>query len=294
MSNNLNEEPYPSKPAEPTSEVDPTPGAKKPTSQRKIDANRQNSRKSTGPRTRMGKDKSRGNSLKFGIFATDKILFEHILSPEDRQWFDEFLERLIEEEKLATAFESVVLRNYALANLHRELLDRAEYAGMLKRTSESLRAYQTITLEKLMSSGGKELLGKKKVLYDIMNSESVKSLSDEEKAEIFRNVKTALLGADFLPNEQEFTLQESRRASVRRESNAAFKQFMALRYRRQTQPARPVEKAARDPYRGSQEEKVENEATQVDENPGLDRRPLLQQLMEGMGVEYKPFNADRN
>ncbi len=38
-------------------------------SERKIAANRQNARKSTGPKTLMGKAFSRGNALKHGLFA---------------------------------------------------------------------------------------------------------------------------------------------------------------------------------------------------------------------------------
>jgi len=46
----------------------------RPISPKKLDANRRNSKKSTGPRTARGKERSRLNSLKHGSFAGDGIL----------------------------------------------------------------------------------------------------------------------------------------------------------------------------------------------------------------------------
>src|SRR5579862_1552705 len=45
-------------------------------SARKVNANRQNAQKSTGPRTPRGKAHSRANSLKHGLFAMDIFVGE--------------------------------------------------------------------------------------------------------------------------------------------------------------------------------------------------------------------------
>jgi hypothetical protein len=45
-----------------------------PTSQKRIDANRRNAQKSTGPRTPEGKSRSRFNGLKHGLAATVPVL----------------------------------------------------------------------------------------------------------------------------------------------------------------------------------------------------------------------------
>jgi hypothetical protein len=44
-------------------------------SQKQIDANQRNAQKSTGPKTKEGKDKSAMNSLKYGIYS-DKFLIK--------------------------------------------------------------------------------------------------------------------------------------------------------------------------------------------------------------------------
>jgi hypothetical protein len=65
-------------------------------SERKLNANRENSKKSTGPRTIRGKAYSRCNAVKHGFFARD--LFPLLqLDTESQQEFQAFWERLREE-----------------------------------------------------------------------------------------------------------------------------------------------------------------------------------------------------
>ena len=45
-------------------------------SKKKIEANRRNARLSTGPRTEAGKDRSRNNAIKHGIFSS-RMLKNH-------------------------------------------------------------------------------------------------------------------------------------------------------------------------------------------------------------------------
>lgn len=52
--------------------VEPGATSKKPTSERKIASNRMNAKRSTGPKTPLGKENSSKNSIKHGIFA-DKL-----------------------------------------------------------------------------------------------------------------------------------------------------------------------------------------------------------------------------
>ncbi len=54
--------------------MSPASTAALPTSQKRIDANRQNAKKSTGPRTPEGKSRSRFNRLQHGLAATVAVL----------------------------------------------------------------------------------------------------------------------------------------------------------------------------------------------------------------------------
>src|SRR5438477_1484152 len=59
----------------------------KTTSSRKAKANRQNSKHSTGPKTRQGKDKSRRNAIKHGFFSKFLLVNGEESREEYEQWF---------------------------------------------------------------------------------------------------------------------------------------------------------------------------------------------------------------
>jgi hypothetical protein len=67
------------------------PGAMRPVSERKASANRENARKSTGPKTARGKRCSSFNAIKHGLLAK-KVLFA-----PDGQLANEDLQRLMED-----------------------------------------------------------------------------------------------------------------------------------------------------------------------------------------------------
>ncbi len=62
------------------------------TTQKQIEANRRNSRRSTGPRTRTGKAESKMNAMTHGLLATDLIV-----RGEDPVEFTRVLESLVDE-----------------------------------------------------------------------------------------------------------------------------------------------------------------------------------------------------
>jgi hypothetical protein len=62
------------------------------TSDKQIEANRQNARKSTGPRTQGGKDRVSNNAVKHGLLSQDVLVFG-----EDRAALRDLSERLQEE-----------------------------------------------------------------------------------------------------------------------------------------------------------------------------------------------------
>jgi hypothetical protein len=70
-----------------------------PLSQAKIEANRANAKKSTGPRTGRGKRFSSRNSVKHGIFAFKGIFVRDILHPEDSAEAQSFIRLLNQLER---------------------------------------------------------------------------------------------------------------------------------------------------------------------------------------------------
>lgn len=79
-------------------------------SKRQIDANRQNARKSTGPRTKKGKAITRLNALKHGLTAQDVLL-----SGENERAFEELCERLKIELCPEGVLESQLVERVAIA-----------------------------------------------------------------------------------------------------------------------------------------------------------------------------------
>jgi hypothetical protein len=69
---------------------------KRPASERKILANRENALRSTGPKTARGKSYSRRNSLKHGLFAKD-LFTDFAIQKEDPQEFIELLSQCRKE-----------------------------------------------------------------------------------------------------------------------------------------------------------------------------------------------------
>ena len=99
-------------------------------SEKKIEANRRNARLSTGPRTEAGKNRSRYNAIKHGIFSRD-MLQSWGLGKEDREGFEALLTLLLEDRKPVGVVEEVLIERIAVC------------LWRLKRASE----YETGTMQ---------------------------------------------------------------------------------------------------------------------------------------------------
>jgi hypothetical protein len=82
-------------------------------SDKKIEANRRNAKLSTGPRTESGKNRSRYNAIKHGIFSRD-MLRSWGLGKEDTKEFDNLLASLLEDLKPVGAMEEILVERIAV------------------------------------------------------------------------------------------------------------------------------------------------------------------------------------
>jgi len=99
------------------------------TSQRKIEANRKNALKATGPRTRRGKATAARNAVKHGILAREVIDSD----PDDKRSFEELLEQLIEEYQPAGLTEKLLVERIASCWWRLKRVTRAENGEIQKR-----------------------------------------------------------------------------------------------------------------------------------------------------------------
>jgi hypothetical protein len=99
---------------------------------RQIEANRRNAQKSTGPRTKEGKERSRFNGVKHGMTATFDIL-----PGEDAEAYRERLDAFMADFKPRDAFERELVEQIVQASW---LLDRVELAHLVRLTEIILEA----------------------------------------------------------------------------------------------------------------------------------------------------------
>lgn len=85
---------------------------KKAVTARKIQANRQNALKSTGPKSPRGKKYSRQNAVKHGLFALDPFICDGA-DTETRQHYHQLLEHLAESYQPVGAAEQLEVERIA-------------------------------------------------------------------------------------------------------------------------------------------------------------------------------------
>ncbi len=87
---------------------------KKSTSQRKIEANRRNACKSTGPRTAEGKARSRLNALKHGL-RSEQVVVLAGPNPENREEFEALRQGLIDDREPKGVLEEMLVDRLAVS-----------------------------------------------------------------------------------------------------------------------------------------------------------------------------------
>ena len=103
------------------------------TSQAKIDANRRNAQRSTGPRTEEGKAISARNALKHGLASPKLILFD-----ETEDEFEDFYQALREAHAPADAGEAALVERIAVAHWRLRRVWRAEAATFNREAEATL------------------------------------------------------------------------------------------------------------------------------------------------------------
>jgi hypothetical protein len=106
-------------------------------SDKKIEANRENARKSTGPKTDEGKSKSKMNALKHGVLARNTVASGPPLL-EDATEFFALLEGLRTHYEPIGPHEDILVQEIAAAKWKTIRLERYEAAGVCARVSEAI------------------------------------------------------------------------------------------------------------------------------------------------------------
>jgi hypothetical protein len=166
---------------------------KRPTSDRKILANRQNSLKSTGPKTVSGKLHSRRNSFKFGFFATTILINASIVAQEDPLEFRQLHADLWKEWQPVGPSEEAEIEQILVSLWRRRRLWAYENA---ERTLASADVFVQ-TQER-----GFNIFPEDRVLYNLLQSakrqlETDRRISDDLKAKILAEKGASCLWQKF-------------------------------------------------------------------------------------------------
>jgi hypothetical protein len=145
---------HPRNEAAPTHPVNPQapsddPSQKPPLSQRKIEANRQNSSASTGPKTLEGKRNSSRNALKHGLFAPEVV---NVAQGESPERFRRLLQDLWNEYEPVGRTEGILVEKIAACLWRQARIFRAEKGESYVEMNAVARAHLSNKLQQFNSA----------------------------------------------------------------------------------------------------------------------------------------------
>jgi hypothetical protein len=123
------------------------------TSQARIDANRKNAQKSTGPKSEQGKAKSSRNALKHGLYADSRVV-PRCEAVEFQSWLMEWVEHYQPEGPA----ETVVLERAALAAWKLRRCSEIEAAALDKRRRHARADFEKAEFQRALKLGD-DLMG---------------------------------------------------------------------------------------------------------------------------------------
>ena len=117
-----------------------------PASQKRVDANRRNARKSTGPRTAEGKAVSSRNAVTHGLYATDIVLNSPYLK-EDPDRYRLFVAQLVSELRPRSLIQEQLVIKIANSLWRYQRVIRAEAATINRNIATTAFAFKCTPLD---------------------------------------------------------------------------------------------------------------------------------------------------
>ncbi|MDP9437354.1 MAG: hypothetical protein M3P49_01175 [Actinomycetota bacterium] len=164
------------------------------TSDKKAQANRRNSLKSTGPKTPEGKAAVRYNAVKHGLLSQDVLL-----PGEDEAALRGLGERLRDELQPAGEMESLLVERIIASHWRLRRLGRVEtgifawelYGELAERAKRKARTHEKTDIDQIL-----ENTGLPSVILDERKHQE--ALSEAKEMEAKRDAETATLGRTFI------------------------------------------------------------------------------------------------
>ena len=117
-------------------------------SDKQIEANRENARKSTGPKTEEGKERSRQNAFKHGMSGGGEGV---LLPPEDLTLFQERFQEWTNDARPEGPLEVYLLGRAAFASVRADRCDRHEIVVIKRKRAKAIDAWESAQASKIQA-----------------------------------------------------------------------------------------------------------------------------------------------
>jgi hypothetical protein len=165
-----------------------SPSRKTPASERRIQANRRNALRSTGPKTERGKSIVARNAIKHGVLAREVVITAGD-GKEDLGEFHDLVERLCEQYEPVGVVEESLVQSIATSWWRKARVIRAEN-GELRKRLDLLAEDRELQL----SYASNFNVGVSEMDLDFLCTEKSAKISPRERWSILHEVETGLRG----------------------------------------------------------------------------------------------------
>jgi hypothetical protein len=248
------------------------------TTKKQIAANRRNARKSTGPRTAGGRERTKGNALKHGLTAAQITVFDE--RPED---FESFYSGLLAALIPSGALEEQLVERIAVCAWRLRRVYRIEAWLIGNPSSDAIEASKALTPERELNYDLSKLTIEQLASLNALSE----TISDPRAGEVFVEAQTAtsVEAQAATPAEAQTATPAEAQAATPAAAQAATPAEAQLSTSAEAQAATPAEAQAAMPP----EARAERASSSV-EAPRAYRRPTsIGNAFMGLATSHGPF-----
>ncbi len=163
--------------------------------QAQIDANRQNARKSTGPKTPEGRTASASNSTRHGLQANPTTLFEN--NPHERSQYDSLKAKLLKQCLPEGELELQAFERYVFALFQADRARQMEIDAQVRWSNEPNNEILFTQMERILKLGAAQERRADKALKEFAKLQRDRILAMDIHTEVYLLDKTLDIPATF-------------------------------------------------------------------------------------------------
>jgi hypothetical protein len=191
-------------------------------SNKQIVANRKNALKSTGPKTREGKEVVRHNAIKAGLFAKELILDAGLIKESKRE-FNELLHGLLDDLQPAGATESILVEKIAISLWRLRRAYRAEYGIAADEIADLEKSYDYPHEPETLNFSIRVDIDSDRLSREAKRAEK---LSNMEPEDLYSSTEFLDFMKSYYPRQEIGSLSEDKLKGIRRKFRKRLNEYM--------------------------------------------------------------------